>query len=1004
MAKKITIEAITELKENGEMTAIASDESIDRVGDSLKVTDWDFKEFLKNPVLQAGHDYKPQYNIGIAKDLRVEGKKVKFTPVFHDITRLSREIHEMFSKKFLRAWSVGLIPGKEEGDKNELLEVSAVAVPANSNALTTVKSLTQEAEKYDEETLGEVKSWIERKSAEELGKKIVNTLKENIKEVEDEMDIKPFPNEHSCRLRNPDSMKQNSFKSGSRTSSGKKLRVITAELKGEDTRVEQAFRYPKDVWTENSAKSHCNSHDGILFEPASEKQSQEEIDAENAITINTGVTNNHSHAAFLDIVKGTGETAEINNHIHQINNFKIQPGGDDDHIHSLKIPEKSKGTIPFRDTGKAATTEKWSEEKEFKSAQLNDLIVMSSWFDLEAPDKKESYKLLHHRAEGTHLAVFDGVKKAMNDLLTNKIEIPASDRKAVHTHLARHYKQFDEVAPEFKELEKKEPKKGIIYKKRWNPQLSKAFDIERLESRPANFEYLIYTKFLNCKIKNVFLNSYVIPSPLMGTYLAGFKQLLGKFELADTRNFAWSGGEMPPVYEVVKLNSKKSDDFLIHGMNFYKHEDKNALIVSFTPEWYGIVVTMINNSNKREVNKNLLNDVHKWVKENNYLKGEKFGISGEFLPKSEKVWDDVILDKDIKSPIVKAVKALNDKKEKSRSRGLLFLGEPGTGKTQAGKVIMNQAESTFIWVSSKDFEANQYRMNSMLGLSFKMARDLAPTVLFIEDIDSWLKGSAIDTLKIEMDGIKENKGLVTILTTNFPEQLPKALIDRPGRFHDVLDFALPTDSVRKEMLIKWTDKIETKMLDDIVEKTKGYSGAYIRELVDYAEMVAEDEGVSIDKALLISLEKIKKQRELVEEISKRNKPDEDEKDEEAEKCDNCKGIKLKEGRIISTKNRKSIKETVIKMEDCTKSLGGLLELSEHVSQNDKSIIALKDVPLKLKGDGEAKSRITSREQYIRRVVTKQLYNDITEKVLKSLVTRTNRQLLLLNSSRKNKKI
>ena len=171
--------------------------------------------------------------------------------------------------------------------------------------------------------MGEVKEWIK-------------------KEVEDGMDINPFLNEHACRLRNPDSMKQNSFKSGNRTSNGKKLRVITAELKGEETRVEQAFRYNKDIWTEDSAKKHCSEHDGKLFEAATEKQSQEEIDAQNAITINTGVTDGHSHAAFLDKAKGSGETAEINKHIHKIENFKVLSGGDNDHIHSLKIPEKSK--------------------------------------------------------------------------------------------------------------------------------------------------------------------------------------------------------------------------------------------------------------------------------------------------------------------------------------------------------------------------------------------------------------------------------------------------------------------------------------------------------------------------------------------------------------------------------------------------------------------------------------------------------------------------------------
>jgi hypothetical protein len=140
MDKKI-LQAITEIKD-GKMLAIASSEEKDRVGDVLNVDNWDFKNFKKNPVLQAGHDYRPQFTIGIAKNLVVEGKKVLFEPVFHTITDLARQIKEMYEQGFLKAWSVGYIPG----ETNELLEISAVAVPANASALVIAKGMNPEQE------------------------------------------------------------------------------------------------------------------------------------------------------------------------------------------------------------------------------------------------------------------------------------------------------------------------------------------------------------------------------------------------------------------------------------------------------------------------------------------------------------------------------------------------------------------------------------------------------------------------------------------------------------------------------------------------------------------------------------------------------------------------------------------------------------------------------------------------------------------------------------------
>ena len=126
------------------------------------------------------------------------------------------------------------------------------------------------------------------------------------------------------------------------------------------------------------------------------------------------------------------------------------------------------------------------------------------------------------------------------------------------------------------------------------------------------------------------------------------------------------------------------------------------------------------------------------------------------------------------------------------------------------------------------------------------------------------KGKIVDLLKTELDGIKKNKGVVTILTTNFPEKLPDALLDRPGRFSDVLNFDLPDESVRIKMIQKWLGIEEVPK--EILAATAGFSGAHMWEFIEYAKSIAEEEGISVSDALTVSLNKIKKQRELIRQI------------------------------------------------------------------------------------------------------------------------------------------
>ena len=681
---KKQIQATTKI-DKGKLTAIASTEDKDRSGDVLSVHDWDFTKFLMNPVLQAGHDYRPQFTIGRAKNLRVEGKQVLFEPEFHTITPLAKQVKEMYEKGFLNAWSVGFIPGtkhlsgEEDGTDNELLEVSAVAVPANAMAL--MKGFED-----NDEVEGEIKNWIDHED-------------ESLEEV-------------------------------------------------------------KNVVSE----------DKELVEKS------------------TGETNDHIHLASFDDESGNGTTDVVDGHAHEVKDFLVQEAGDTPHVHSLSINENAEESA-YTGSGKRKKPKKRKKEK------------------------------------------------------------------------------------------------------RWNKQLpsifNKEFNVEEAVAPFITFENDIYTKFFECEVKDIFVNNYSVPSALVGTYLSAFKNVLEDYELVDTRNWHMDL-EFPPQYEVIQLNSTKKDDFLVQGIQFYKVHSTNGAVVKFSPGWGGLNVSVITNNEKKDWNNNFLNKVHAWAKENNFLKGEKFALSGQFIPTSEKTWDDVILDKDRKDVVQKSTRAVGE--GVVRSRGLLFIGPPGTGKTLTGKILMDNTDCTFIWVSSKDM----VRVGPIgaIKMAFELARDLGNTILFMEDIDEALKWGATDLLKTELDGMHENKGLITILTSNYPEDLPDSLLDRPGRFHEIVNFELPSDESRQKIVENLVGELDKKIMEEIIDKTKGFSGAHMKELVDYAKIVAEDDNLELPEAMIKSLNKLIEQRELVQEIRQTEK-----------------GFAIiKEGRMISTKNRKILTE------------------------------------------------------------------------------------------------
>lgn len=474
---------------------------------------------------------------------------------------------------------------------------------------------------------------------------------------------------------------------------------------------------------------------------------------------------------------------------------------------------------------------------------------------LSSPDKYDRFarKNCATKHDGKCIDHIYGIKEGKSELQAMRYKKNIWNVSSAKSHCQSKGGSFEEAT----EKDEKLAKEKVT---RWNITLSENFDVEEVESVAATFEYDMFDRFLGCEVKKIYQNDYLIPSPLMGTYLAGFKKILSEFKLCDCRNFTYNGKEVPLIYETIKLNSKNSDDFLIEGTSFYEVDGKNRLVVKVRPGWYGITISLFSTVEDKDWNKGLLGKVHKWAKENNFLRKEKFALSGEFLEKDlGEGWDGLILDTEIKGIIMKSLVGKRD----FISRGMMFIGRPGTGKTKTGRVLMNQIDSTFIWVSSKDFD----RVSPIraLSLSFKLARDLSPTILFIEDIDTWLRDYTIDLLKTELDGLKQNKGVVTILTSNNPEKLPDTLLDRPGRFHDIIEFKLPNKEVRKNMLELWIGGLGDYE-KEIIEKTEGFSGAHMEELVNFAKIIAKEDEMEINKALLASLDKMLAQRKLIRRI------------------------------------------------------------------------------------------------------------------------------------------
>ncbi|APT75052.1 hypothetical protein LN42_00560 [Marinitoga sp. 1137] len=182
----IQIKEVNEIERS--FWAVASTETVDRYGDIVEQNGWEFDNFLKNPVIPWGHNYS-QPAIAKVAELKVVDGKLYFKAQFpkKGTYELADIVFELYKEGILNAFSVGFIPKEYQPNefggytykKSELLEISAVTVPANQEALIlTYKSLMNKDNKNKE---GEKKM----DSNEEKKEDKLLELEERIKNLED---------------------------------------------------------------------------------------------------------------------------------------------------------------------------------------------------------------------------------------------------------------------------------------------------------------------------------------------------------------------------------------------------------------------------------------------------------------------------------------------------------------------------------------------------------------------------------------------------------------------------------------------------------------------------------------------------------------------------------------------------------------------------------------------------------------------------------------------------
>ena len=204
------------------------------------------------------------------------------------------------------------------------------------------------------------------------------------------------------------------------------------------------------------------------------------------------------------------------------------------------------------------------------------------------------------------------------------------------------------------------------------------------------------------------------------------------------------------------------------------------------------------------------------------------------------------------------------------AKGFLLYGPPGTGKTLLAKAVAREAQANFIATKSSDLLSKWYgESEQQIARLFARARQVAPTVIFIDELDSLVPARGgglgepqvtervVNTILAEMDGLEELQSVVVIGATNRPNLVDPALL-RPGRFDELVYVGVPDAAGRRRILGIHTAKMPLEDdvdLDDLAARTERFTGADLEDLVRRAGLYALRQSLDVQRVSMSHFER-----------------------------------------------------------------------------------------------------------------------------------------------------
>lgn len=397
----------------------------------------------------------------------------------------------------------------------------------------------------------------------------------------------------------------------------------------------------------------------------------------------------------------------------------------------------------------------------------------------------------------------------------------------------------------------------------------------------------IIANFLKVNIDEVFSTKQMYPMFKMPVVCYSLSEMLRKDKdiVIEYLTFYEKDGYKGEVSRMqVEIDVDKTTDVITLGDYFLTAQGKKFVVaIDFARNCnVGFVSIYAADKNEKEASQ-FIADLDNLIKKSNFLKGKKITPFGKFLKlKKSYTWEDVIFSEELKNEIKQNIEKylanleLYRKNGLPTKRGILFLGVPGIGKTLLGKVLASTIEDvTFIWVTPKYFnESRDY----CIDILFDLANELAPTILFMEDVDFYgvsrkygNNSTVLGEFLNKVDGIVENEGVLIIMTTNHPEMLDPAIKERPGRFDRLIEILPPKERERYKMLKHFCKDLKTRDIDweNLTYLSEGFTGALIKELIITASSFAiEDKSLDDNDKVILKQKHFDQSFETLKKYSK----------------------------------------------------------------------------------------------------------------------------------------